>query len=277
MSATPPRLYSSFRSSASIDIRSLVGSRSSLPASLRSRSSCRRSIRFLIVLKLVSRPPSQRRFTYGIPQRSAHSWIESRACFLVPTKRIDAALRGDLGDEVARLLEQLLGLQQVDDVDPVPLAVDEAAHARVPAPRLVAEVNSSLQQLLDAYVGHLASQFACCLGGCLDGRPWPRRRIGDPGALPGQRPVLNRRGLESGQAGHCRGAVEAVRRSIQRRPQVLEATTTRTSFARRWSGARKLRRAECRNWRERPWLPLPPYSGSPATGWPIAAKWTRTW
>ena len=45
-----------------------------------------------------------------------------------------AALAGDLGGEVARLVEQLLGLQQVDDVDPVALAVDVTAHARVPAP-----------------------------------------------------------------------------------------------------------------------------------------------
>ena len=45
-------------------------------------------------------------------------------------------------------VEQVLGLQQVDDVDPVALAVDVAAHARVPAPGLVAEVEARLQQLL---------------------------------------------------------------------------------------------------------------------------------
>ena len=88
MSATPPRLYSSLRSSASIDMRSLVGSRSSRPFSFSSRSSCSRWIRLRIVWKLVSSPPSQRRFTYGMPQRSAHSSTESRACFFVPTKRM---------------------------------------------------------------------------------------------------------------------------------------------------------------------------------------------
>src|SRR5829696_4393095 len=88
MSATPPRLYSSLRSSASIDMRSFVGSRSSRPPSFSSRSSCRRWIRLRIVLKLVSSPPSQRRFTYGIWHRSAHCSTESRACFLVPTNRI---------------------------------------------------------------------------------------------------------------------------------------------------------------------------------------------
>ncbi len=93
MSATPPRLNSSLRSSASIVIRSLVGSRSSRPSSLRPRSSCSRWIRFLIVLKFVSSPPSQRRLTEGMPQRSAHSSTASRACFLVPTKRMTPPLR----------------------------------------------------------------------------------------------------------------------------------------------------------------------------------------
>ena len=42
-------------------------------------------MRLDIVLKLVRRPPSQRWFTYGMPERSAHSLTASRACFLVPT------------------------------------------------------------------------------------------------------------------------------------------------------------------------------------------------
>jgi hypothetical protein len=41
-----------------------------------------------------------------------------------------------------------LRLLEVDDVDPAALGEDEALHLRVPAPRLVAEVHSSLQQLL---------------------------------------------------------------------------------------------------------------------------------
>ena len=40
-----------------------------------------------IVLKLVSRPPSHRWLTYGMPHFSAHSLTASRACFLVPTNR----------------------------------------------------------------------------------------------------------------------------------------------------------------------------------------------
>src|ERR1700712_1735611 len=88
MSRTPPRLNSSLVSSASIFIRSLVGRRASLPSSFQPLSSWRREIRPDIVWKLVSRPPNQRLLTYGILQRSAHSWTTSLACFLVPTKRI---------------------------------------------------------------------------------------------------------------------------------------------------------------------------------------------
>ena len=41
-----------------------------------------------------------------------------------------------------------------------------------------------------------------------------------------------------------------------------------------WS---KARRVACRNWRSSPSSPAWPYSGSPATGWPIACRWTRIW
>ena len=58
--------------------------------------------------------------------------------------------------ELPRPLEQDLGLLQVDDVDPVSLAEDVAAHLRVPATGLMAEMDSGLEQLLDAYFCHLA-------------------------------------------------------------------------------------------------------------------------
>src|SRR5205807_10326695 len=48
-----------------------------------------------------------------------------------------------------------------DDVDPVALAVDEAAHLGIPASRLVAEVDPGLQQLLDAYRSHCLSPLSC--------------------------------------------------------------------------------------------------------------------
>ena len=86
MSATPPRLASSFSSSASIEIRSFAGSRPSWASCFSARSSCRRWIRSEIVRQFVSRPPSQRWLTYGMPTRRASLATASCACFLVPTK-----------------------------------------------------------------------------------------------------------------------------------------------------------------------------------------------
>src|SRR3954467_1832061 len=99
-------------------------------------------MRWLIVWKFVSRPPSQRLLTYGMPALSATSLKASRACFLVPQNRIRpprgggplllvradeqdrAAAAGELAGEVLGLRQQPLRLQQVDDVDPAALAVD---------------------------------------------------------------------------------------------------------------------------------------------------------
>jgi hypothetical protein len=61
---------------------------------------------------------------------------------------------GDCARELAGLIEQALRLQQIDDVDAVTLAMEEAAHLGVPAARLVAEMHSGLQQLLDSWLGH---------------------------------------------------------------------------------------------------------------------------
>ena len=55
-----------------------------------------------------------------------------------------AASLGDVPGEGVRLLEQLQGLLQIDDVDATALREDEAAHLGIPASRLVAEVDSSL-------------------------------------------------------------------------------------------------------------------------------------
>ena len=60
-----------------------------------------------------------------------------------------AAAPGEAVGEALRLAEQLLGARQVDDVVAGALAVDEAAHLRIPPARLVAEVHTGLQQLLD--------------------------------------------------------------------------------------------------------------------------------
>ena len=62
-----------------------------------------------------------------------------------------------LGDGVAHDLQSLVqhrdGLGQVDDVDAVPLAVDELAHAGVPTLRLVTVVNASFEQLTQREIG----------------------------------------------------------------------------------------------------------------------------
>ena len=87
MFATPDRFVSSLSSSCRRTRRSLAGSSSSWPSASRRRRSWSRLMRSVIVRKLVSRPPSQRWFTYGMPERSAWVLIASRACFFVPTKR----------------------------------------------------------------------------------------------------------------------------------------------------------------------------------------------
>jgi len=61
---------------------------------------------------------------------------------------------GDGAGEELGLVEELLRLEEVDQIDAGPLAMDEAAHLWIPAARLVAEVNAGLQQLLDSDLSH---------------------------------------------------------------------------------------------------------------------------
>ena len=93
MSATPPRFASSFSSSASIEMRSLAGSRSSCASVFSARSSCRRWIRSEIVRQFVSSPPSQRLLTYGMPTRAR----------LVAHRVLRLLLRADEQDRAAPL------------------------------------------------------------------------------------------------------------------------------------------------------------------------------
>ncbi len=73
---------------------------------------------------------------------------------------------GEGAGELAGLLEQDGGLEQVDDVDAAALAMDEAAHLGVPAARLVAEMDAGLQQFRDAYLSHglLPYEYALVVG-----------------------------------------------------------------------------------------------------------------
>ena len=94
-----------------------------------------------------------------LPAASAISLMPSRACFLVPTNSTVPPRWAMSAANALRLREQRLGLEQVDDVDAAALAVDEAAHLRVPAARLVAEVHAGLQQLSDSYLSHGGAPF----------------------------------------------------------------------------------------------------------------------
>ena len=91
------------------------------------------------------------------------SLTASRACFLVPTNRTVPPRRAMSAANSRAFVEQRLGLQQVDDVDAVPLSEDEAAHLGVPAARLVAEMYAGLQQLFDSDLSHRYCSLVNCL------------------------------------------------------------------------------------------------------------------
>src|SRR5207248_1984821 len=63
-----------------------------------------------------------------------------------------AATMGERARELLRLFEQRRGLEEVDDVNAGALSEDEAAHLRIPATRLMAEVDTGLPQLCDSYL-----------------------------------------------------------------------------------------------------------------------------
>ena len=101
--------------------------RSKSPVCWRASSCSSRPIRFLIVTKLVSMPPSQRLLTYGWPARVASWATGSWACFFVPTKRTWSP-RATVSRTNSRATSRRLdGLGEVDDVDPVALREDERA------------------------------------------------------------------------------------------------------------------------------------------------------
>ena len=72
---------------------------------------------------------------------------------LCPNEENRSSAPRGLGCEIERVLQQDFGLEQVDDVNALHLAVDKAAHSRIPATRLMTEMNSGLEQLADPYTG----------------------------------------------------------------------------------------------------------------------------
>ncbi len=87
MSLIPESPRFSFSSSRRILRPSFLETRSSPPSSISASISFRRRIDCLTVLKLVNIPPSQRRFTYGMPHRVASRSIASCAARFVPTNK----------------------------------------------------------------------------------------------------------------------------------------------------------------------------------------------
>ena len=224
MSATPPRFASSFSSSASIAIRSLAGSRSSWDSSRSERSSCRRWIRSDIVRQFVRRPPSQRWLTYGMPTRGGLAGDRVLRLLLRADEQDRAVPLRDVAREIVGLVEQRLGLLEVDDVDPAALGEDETLHLRVPAARLMAEVNAGLQQLLHGDNGHVSPfRFGFevhrrCLGGTSASRPPSAsilRRVEGLGRSHGTR---NRRRAAERPPGTRRGPGGAARSTSIRSP-----------------------------------------------------------
>ena len=113
--------------------------------------------------------------------------MASCACFLVPTNRIDAAVRDRLLDELVGAVDVGQRLLQVDDVDAVALGEDVALHLRVPAPGLVPEVHAGVEQLLHGDDGHgriRTSSVSCA--------PGSARRRCSVVAAPGWRPPWRR-------------------------------------------------------------------------------------
>src|SRR4029079_18709887 len=70
-----------------------------------------------------------------------------------------AAVGHGLAHEPVGRVDPLQALLEIDDVDPVALTEDEPPHLRVPAPGLVTEVDSGLQQLLHADNSHATAPF----------------------------------------------------------------------------------------------------------------------
>ena len=59
----------------------------------------------------------------------------------------------DLADRLQPLMQQRHGLFEIDDVNAIADAEDVGRHLRVPAPRMVAEMNAGLQQLAHRVLG----------------------------------------------------------------------------------------------------------------------------
>ncbi len=81
----------------------------------------------------------------------------SCVCFLVPTKRTVPFSADQIPQERIGDVDPVERLIEIDDVDAVALTEDKALHLRVPAPGLVTEMNSGLEQLPHGDDSHVNS------------------------------------------------------------------------------------------------------------------------
>ncbi len=88
----------------------------------------------------------------------------------------------DVSQVFAGDVELLLGLLEVDDVDPVSRREDVRAHPGIPAAGLMAEMDSGLEQLTQCYCRHGRSLLLGWCGASVRGEP--RRRPGGTGHPP---------------------------------------------------------------------------------------------
>jgi hypothetical protein len=107
-------------------------------------------------------------------QRRPHPSRWPRAALGADEEHVLAA-QNDFAYELLRQLELTERLLEVDDVDPVALGENEAAHLGIPSASLVSEVDTGLEELLETWL-HL--RFRTSLGLVVRFRQRRRRLAG---------------------------------------------------------------------------------------------------
>ena len=146
ISRIPPSEACSFAWSRSMPSLSFLV-RPSAPSAIRSSISFSRWIDWDTVFQFVSVPPQPA--VVHVVLRAFLRRLGDRLLRLPlgADEENTPALRHRLADRVQRRVQHRDGLGQVDDVNAVPVAIDELAHARVPSLGLVAEVNARFEKL----------------------------------------------------------------------------------------------------------------------------------
>ena len=106
-----------------------------------------------MVCQLVSVPPSQRELTKYCAESRAACATTGAAWRLVPTNSTRPPSATVSETSCSARLQHRHGLAEVENVDVVAHAEDVALHLRVPAVRLVAEVDACFEQLAHGKVG----------------------------------------------------------------------------------------------------------------------------